>query len=130
MMFLVVDDSPVVTQTLRKTLQREGYDANQIHTASSGEEGLAMFEALNPDVVFLDVQMPGLDGEQTAAEMTHEDPEVRVIVITGMGPSDDRVRRMVAAGAFKVLEKPIHSEDLEEVLQLIERETSGAGRIH
>lgn len=129
MLFLVVDDSPTITHTLRRTLERLGVSGSNIHTAPSGEEALAMFETLEPDVVFMDVQLDGIDGQATAEEMTALDPEARVVVMTGMGASDERVRKMVAAGAFEVLEKPIHSDDLDDVLHLIEREESGAGRI-
>lgn len=126
---MIVDDSPVVLHAVEKMIQRKGDIESSVYTANSGEEALAALPHLEPDIVFLDVQMPGIDGVVTAQEIHTIAPETKIVVMTGQGVTDTRVKAIVAAGAFDVLEKPIHSEQIDEVLQLIERELSGAGRI-
>lgn len=127
--YLIVDDSPVICTTLRKMLTKAGIPEDQIETVQSGDEALDLFYQLEPDVVFMDVQMPGMDGEETASMMMTEDPDVKIIVVTGMGMDDQRVKNLRSLGAFELLEKPIHSEDIDDVIRLVEREESGAGRI-
>lgn len=127
--YLIVDDSPVICTTLRKMLMKAGIPEEQIETVQSGDEALDLFYQIEPEVVFMDVQMPGMDGEETASMMMTEDPEVKIIVVTGMGMDDQRVKNLRSLGAFELLEKPIHSEDIDDVIRLVEREESGAGRI-
>lgn len=127
--YLIVDDSPVICTTLKKMLVKAGVNEQQIEMAQSGDEAMEMFYEVHPDIVFMDVQMPGMDGEQTASMMMTENPEIRVVVITGMGMEDERVMNLRSLGAFELLEKPIHSEDVDELIRLLEREESGAGRI-
>lgn len=129
--YLIVDDSPVIRQTLEKMLQRFCADGHTISTAGSSEEALTHFREHRPDVVLLDIQLPDVDGEQTARVIFEEDPETRIVVITGLMEDDDRVRGLLSMGAFEFLQKPIHSSDVEELVRLIEQEeeSSGAGRI-
>lgn len=127
--YLIVDDSPVICTTLRKMLVKAGIDEDRISTVQSGQDALEVFYEEAPDVVFMDVQMPGMDGEETASMMMTEDPKIKIVVITGMGMDDERVKNLRSLGAFELLEKPIHSEDVDEIIQLLEREESGAGRI-
>lgn len=127
--YLIVDDSPVICTTLSKMLAKLDVDDEFIETATSGEEALESFHEEDPDVVFMDIQMPGMDGEETAAMMMTENPEMRVIVVTGMGSEDPRVKNLRSLGAFQILEKPVHTEDVAKVVRLLDREESGAGRI-
>lgn len=127
--YLIVDDSPVICTTLRKMLAKLDVDDEFIETATSGEEALEAFHEGEPDVVFMDIQMPGMDGEETAAMMMTENPEMRVIVVTGMGSEDPRVKNLRSLGAFQILEKPVHTDDVAKVVRLLDREESGAGRI-
>lgn len=126
---MIVDDSRVVLRMMKEKVRRQGVDPRKIHTATSGEEAVALFPVVQPDLVFLDVHLEGIDGEVTSRELLEEDPETHVVVITGYGADDERVKRMVSGGAFEVLEKPIHTRQLEDVLNLVEREETGAGRI-
>lgn len=127
--FLIVDDSPTVTHALRKTLEKSGIDDSVIETAMDGKEALEKFEVFEPDVVFMDIQMPGLNGEQASSLMMTENPEVKIIVITGMGIEDERVKNLRALGAFEILEKPLHADEIQDVLHLLEAEETGAVRI-
>lgn len=127
--YLIVDDSPVIRLTVQKMLVQLGVDPSSIHAASDGESALEAFEELRPDAVFLDIEMPGLDGEQAAHAMLMTHPETKVIVVSGLDPDDERIRRLVSLGAFEVVRKPVHSVALRELLSLMDGEDRGLQRI-
>lgn len=102
MRILIVDDEPQVAEILAKSLAREGHDAT---VALSGEEALRMLGPAEPDALFLDVSMPGMNGLDVLAEVKRRRPTLPVVVITGHATEDqvDQVRRL---GAIDVIEKP------------------------
>lgn len=108
---LVDDENPFVT-ALAKRLTHRGLD---VHTADSGDQALRELEAMDPDVVVLDIRMPGLDGLETLAEIKRRWPAVEVIMLTGHGTSDD-VTEGIQSGAYDFLVKPC---DVELLLELI-----------
>jgi len=77
----------------------------------------------------MDVKLPDQDGEETTRQILQEDPDTRVVVITGLMEDDERVRNRISIGAFEFLQKPIHLRDVEEIIQLLDQEETGAGRI-
>lgn len=126
--YLVVDDSSVVRQTLEKMLQRFGDPDDRILSAESSEEALEVFREEKPDVVLLDIMLPDVDGDQTAQVMSDENPDTRVVVVTGLMEDDPRVQEMTTKGVFDVLQKPIHSSDVEQLIRRLEQEGGGSGR--
>lgn len=127
---LIVDDSPVIRLTLKRYLQQHGFPERDIHVAESGEDAMGMFEDVDPRIVFMDMMMPDMDGEQAASLMLREDPLLKVVVVTGLDPSHEKVRNLVSLGAFSVLDKPIRSKDVASVLDEIDAEEGGGmGRI-
>jgi CheY-like chemotaxis protein len=102
---LVVDDSPLIREVARLALASvDGWD---VETAESGEEAVAAARANPPDVIVLDVVMPGLDGPQTLARL-REDPstrEVPVIFATAEDRPDEQAR-LAALGVVGVMAKP------------------------
>ncbi len=126
---MIVDDSPVICHTLQKMLVRQGMSEGKIDTFQDAEKAIACFQEDPHDAVFMDIDMPGMDGEQAANVILRANPETKVVVVTGLGKDDNRVRGLVSVGAFKVLNKPVHSDALAELLQLIETEEAGGGRI-
>lgn len=127
--FLIVDDAPPVRLTLERMLRQQEIAEDRIHSADSGEEALEVFRAERPEVVFMDVRMPGMGGEQTASTMLMEAPETKIVVITGETRDDEQVKRLISLGAFEVIEKPIRAAEIREVLRIIEEESGRAGRI-
>lgn len=115
--------------TLRKTLGQLGYRPAQIQEAEDGDQALAAFSAFQPDLVFLDIMMPGRDGEATARSILEQDPEAKVVFLTGVSRDDERVRRMISDGVFEHIEKPIRLESVRQVLETLQREQAGYGRI-
>src|SRR3954462_7503075 len=94
---LICDDHRMVREGLRQSVQAlPGVD--RVDTAESGEEVLARWPSERPDLVLMDVSMPGLGGLETTRRLVREHPEARVVMLTGAG---DRAAaaRAVAGGA-------------------------------
>ena len=100
---LLVDDHSVVRQGLRMLFQIEPA-AVVIGEAGTGAEALALARNLKPDVVIMDVEMPGMDGIEATALLVAMLPQVAVIILTMHGTSDKRARAF-AAGAKALVEK-------------------------
>lgn len=128
-MYLVVDDSKAVRHTLTSLLRKAGVPRDEILTASDGEEALEIFEAEEPKVVFLDITMPEIGGQEAGLTMLLEDPEVHVAIVTATHREDDEVHRLVEQGAMAYLRKPVTEDGLQEVLDRIEAREGDITRI-
>jgi two-component system KDP operon response regulator KdpE len=104
---LVVDDEPQVLRLLRTALTERGYD---VATAASGHEALASVDRRMPDVVLLDLTMPGLDGFAVCRAL-RERSTVPIIVISARGEEHDKVVAL-DLGADDYLTKPFGMEEL------------------
>lgn len=111
---LIVEDEPVIAKNVRAKLVAHGLDAT---IAGSGEEALKVFNASLPDLVLLDVRLPGIDGLSLLPKLKAESPATSVIVMTAHGNERIAVDAM-RAGAFEYLTKPV---DLEELLIVVNR---------
>jgi|UPI00068722FD PAS domain S-box-containing protein len=100
---LIIDDDPVVRESVAVYLEDSGFTVLE---AEDGFQGLELFRKDRPDVLLLDLRMPGLDGLDVLAEVTREDDNVPVIVITGVGVLQDAVTA-IRHGAFDFVTKPI-----------------------
>jgi len=98
---LVVDDDERVLRLLQRILELEGY---RVFTAGSGEAALNMFEQLNPDLVLLDIMMPGMDG-LTVCQRIREFSDRPIIMVTAKGNDEEKVRGL-DAGADDYVTKP------------------------
>lgn len=126
---LVVDDAKAIVDSLTKALQRLGIAAPRISTASTFTGALETFNTERPQVVFMDMDLAGEPGDAAAQQILDIDPTVKLVVMTGMDPSIPRVRAVVSAGAYAVIEKPIRLTRLREVLDLIDAEEKGLRRV-
>jgi two-component system nitrogen regulation response regulator NtrX len=103
---LVVDDEAEIRRSVRMILEYEGYDVQE---ASSGPEGLALIEREPPDLVFLDIKMPGLDGLEALQKIRQANETLPVVIISGHGTVSTAVEA-TKLGAFDFIEKPLASE--------------------
>jgi two-component system nitrogen regulation response regulator NtrX len=100
---LIVDDEPSILQSLGGLLSDEGFE---VTTAVNGYEALKTIEVESPDLVLLDIWMPGIDGIETLKEIKKENPNIQVIIITGHGTIETAVKA-TKLGAFDLIEKPL-----------------------
>jgi DNA-binding NarL/FixJ family response regulator len=121
---LIADDHPLMLQGIRKALEASD-DIDVVGEARSGEEVLALVERRNPDLVLLDLHMPGLDGLECVAELKRCRPEVKTVVISA---SDDRasIDAALLAGASAYILKSVSPMDIPSVL----RQASAGGVYH
>lgn len=111
---LVVDDDESVAGALRRFLESEGH---RTRVASSVGEGLDLADEVRPDVVIMDIRMPGVDGMAGLDQMQTRFPGLCVVMMTGYGTSQTSIDAM-RAGAFDYLTKP---PDLDALRRLIAR---------
>ncbi len=112
---LVVDDSPTTRRIVRKILGASRFTLD-VHEASEGDVALRLLSKRNFGMVFLDYNMPGLNGFEILLEIRRADPAVAVVMITSTdnGILPDRVRR---SGALDLLKKPFYPADVDAVLE-------------
>jgi DNA-binding NtrC family response regulator len=109
---LLVDDEELFRETLAKLLRRRGLE---VATAGDGETGVALVRELAPDVVVLDLRMPGIDGIETLTRIKSQRPGTRVVMLTGHGSIEAGVDSL-RAEAFDFLLKPVGPDQLVEVI--------------
>lgn len=111
---MIVDDSPTDAHHLQKILQKNGY---QTLTAANGDEGIECARREKPDLILMDVVMPGLNGFQATRELA-SDPEtasIPVIIVTRKDQKVDRVWGL-RQGAREYLTKPVNEAVLMDLI--------------
>ena len=103
---LVIDDEAAIRDSLKMTLEYEGYE---FIGAATGQEGLALVEREAPDLVLLDVKMPGMDGLEVLDRLRAMNDALPVVVVSGHGTISTAVEA-TKKGAFDFIEKPFASE--------------------
>jgi CheY-like chemotaxis protein len=111
----VVDDNPQVAESLARLLAIMGH---QVHTAHDGAAALEAIRTFHPEVIFLDIGLPGMNGYEVAQHLRRQyHRNMRLVAITGYGQEEDK-RRSHQAGFDHHLVKPIAKEALQEVLAM------------
>ena len=110
---LLVDDERDLVQTLSERLQMRDMGSA---VAYDGASALQLVEEDAPDVMIIDLKMPGIDGFQVLREVKQTRPEIEVIILTGKGSTADKAR-CAEMGAFGYLEKPVDIEQLSHMLK-------------
>lgn len=118
---LVVDDAMFMRVVLRSILERAGHSV--VGEAADGAEAVRRYAELHPDVVTIDLAMPGVDGVAAIERITEMDPDARIVVCTAMGQMGV-LSRAIQAGARDLVLKPIRPE---RVLEAIERVLAPTG---
>ena len=109
---LIVDDEESICQSLAGILRDEGYDTI---AAGSGEEALKLIEEEMPNLVLLDIWLPGMDGIEVLKIIRSEYPQIRVIMMSGHGTIETAVKA-TKLGAYDFIEKPI---SLDKIILLV-----------
>lgn len=110
---LIVDDSPILRAAIKKVVRLAGIDESSIFEAGNGQEALDMLETVWMDLVLLDLNMPVMDGEEFACELSKRPDlkDVAVVVVSTEG-NKARLGRMRELGVVETLHKPFEPEDL------------------
>jgi two-component system chemotaxis response regulator CheY len=107
---LIVEDTDFMAEVMKEIFTAEGY---RVFWARNGEEALKMYPELLPDLVTLDIVMPGLDGIEVLGELWKSDPSCRVIMVSAVG-LESKVLEAIRMGAKNFVVKPF---DKEKVLK-------------
>jgi two-component system, cell cycle response regulator DivK len=112
---LVVEDNPLNLKLVRDVLQFAGYDVVE---AQSGEDGLRAAQQDPPDLVLMDLQLPGIDGTETLRRLRESSlgRDVPVVAVTAFAMAEDR-ERAALAGFDGFVEKPISARDLPATVE-------------
>jgi two-component system nitrogen regulation response regulator NtrX len=103
---LVVDDEPAIRDTMRMILEYDGHD---VLVAGSGQEALTTVERESPDLVFLDIKMPGLDGLETLSRLRGMNDTLPVVIVSAHGTAATALEAG-RLGAFRFIEKPLSQD--------------------
>jgi len=112
---LIVDDHAMVRRGL-STFLKVRPELELVGEGSSGEEALQLCQSLQPDVVLMDLKMPGMDGVTATRNITEKYPDIRVIVLTSF-QEEELIRKALGAGAISYLLKNVSAMELTKAIQ-------------
>lgn len=112
---LVVDDDRSVLRAFTRTLERGGHE---VIGTSDGRSALDAYRVHTPDLVFCDVFMPGMNGAQLVIELRKQDPDARIVMVSGGGMFDpaEVLDSFEDLGIDRAVSKPCESEELLKVV--------------
>jgi len=109
-LILIVDDSPTEVHVMQRALEKHGY---QTAVAGDGAEGVRLAREIHPDLIFMDIVMPGMNGYQATRTLTN-DPStsaIPIVMVTSKGQETDKIWGL-RQGAIDYMVKPVSSADL------------------
>lgn len=114
---LIVDDSPVARRMLKMSIPKDqGYE---IFEAVNGQDGVAKFQELNPDIVFMDLTMPVMDGYKATETIKKLDKNA-IVIVTTADIQPKSIASVMELGAFTLLKKPAKAESIKEAISKVE----------
>jgi len=112
---VAIDDEMEFTKTIDQFFGARGYE---VHVALTGTSGVELIDYHKPDVVLVDLKLPGMDGDEVLKYIRRNHPKIRVIVITAYNDGGKTRDRLLALGAFAHFDKPLSSlRDLAETVK-------------
>lgn len=113
---LIIDDSPFIAKEISDIIEVKGYEV--CAHAKNGETGIAMAQELKPDVITLDIIMPGIDGIETAKEILKLNPEAKIVMLSSLC-DHDTMEEVEEIGLKYLVAKPIEGAKLLAALDEI-----------
>lgn len=110
---MIVDDAAFMRMLLKDILENNGFQI--VGQAVNGRESIQKYKELNPDMVTMDIMMPGMDGIQAIKEIKSIDPNARIVICSAMGQKE-RVIEAIKAGARDFIFKPFQPEHIVQTL--------------
>ena len=117
MKYLVTDDSKLARLSLIKSLKTHVGDAD-IYQAVNGQEAVDIVKEEKPDIVFLDLTMPVMDGYEALPLMIEEHPSIKVIVVSA-DVQERAKQKVIELGAQMHMQKPINAEKMKDILEIL-----------
>jgi two-component system chemotaxis response regulator CheY len=114
--FLVVDDSEFARKTLIKVLTTIG--GNLVGEATSGQDAVQKYKNLRPDIVFMDITMPGMEGIDALEQIIIDDRAARVVMVSSLSHKT-LVQDALKKGAKHYITKPVQNDSLVEIVQFV-----------
>ena len=112
---VAIDDEVEFTKTIDQFFSVRGY---RVHVALTGTSGMELVEYHHPEVVLVDLKLPGMDGDEVLKHIRASHPSTKVIVITAYNDGGKTRDRLMAAGAFAHFDKPLSSlRDLADAIK-------------
>lgn len=111
---LIVDDALIMRKRIRDIAEQAGWEV--VGEASNGEEAVAMYRAVNPDLVTLDIVMPRMDGVAALKAMTAADPGARVVMVSAVDQRD-KLTECIESGAIDFIVKPFDVARLSSLFE-------------
>lgn len=109
MKILVIDDSDFIRLTLANILRSIGH---QVFEAKNGEEARRKYPEVHPDLVFLDLLLPGEKGQDILKDLKSINPQVKVIICSSIANQDDIIKEVIDLGAIDVITKPFQRDEI------------------
>ena len=112
---VAIDDELEFTKTIDQFFSQRGYE---VHVALTGTSGLELVDYHQPQVVLVDLKLPGMDGDELLQHIRRTHPDIKVIIITAYNDGGKTRDRLLALGAFAHFDKPLSSlRDLAETIK-------------
>lgn len=112
---ILIDDEPIIVEGLARSIPWEKWDCEVVATANDGLEGKMMIEEYHPDLIFMDICMPEMDGLQMIAAIKSQFEDMEVTILTGYRDFD-YAQQAIRLGVTRFLLKPSNMEELEEAI--------------
>jgi len=112
---LVVDDDSDFLESMHLALMLEGHE---VLTAAGGRDALARYAEFGPDIVFLDVKMPGMDGYETFVSLMRQDRDSRIVLTSSYTLDDEKYREAEIGGLRGVMNKPVEPDTMLKMIRL------------
>lgn len=113
---VIIDDEPIIVEGLSRSIQWKNWQCEVVGTASSGEEGMELIDSVNPDILFSDICMPGMDGLTMIAAIKSQHPNMEITILTGFRDFD-YAQRAIRLGVTRFLLKPSKTDELTEAVE-------------
>ena len=113
---VIIDDEPIIVEGLSRSIAWDKWDCEVVGTASSGEEGMELINQVNPDILFSDICMPGIDGLTMIAGIKSQHPQMEITILTGFRDFD-YAQKAIRLGVTRFLLKPSKMDELEEAVE-------------
>lgn len=118
---MVVDDSPFASKQIKDIVEDNGYEV--IGYAKNGEEGIELYKEIHPDIVILDIIMPGIDGLETAEILQKNDPDVKIMMLSSLCDAST-LEEVKSVGVNHLIPKPVEEDLLLATLELLMKQNA------